>query len=296
MRKVQRRVAHPLLVWWRSILIVGFGIRNRITNWAPISARIGDVSFSLVPDGVCAFEIWAALRFERAELELILDLISPGETFLDVGANVGLFSVAVGAKSKGMSCSIHAFEPCPQTFAILEKNIALNDLNCAHTHTVAISDQKGQAVLCVNAPFKDGLNSLARPSHSDAEVVGETSVQTISLDAFLEEQKVQRVDIMKIDVEGAELHVCRGAQKLLSRPDAPLILYEGYSWCTAAFHYHPVETMWLLSDLGYEIFVLDPVTGEVRPRRHGEPFDFMVVAVKPTHPCYPRITSRLMKP
>jgi hypothetical protein len=73
---------------------------------------------------------------------------------------------------------------------------------------------------------------------------------------------------------------------LLERADAPLILYEGYSWCTAGFHYHPVEIMWLLESHGYELFVLDPLAGKVRRRTAGESFDAMVVAVKPTHARY----------
>ncbi|MGB6884677.1 MAG: FkbM family methyltransferase, partial [Candidatus Acidiferrum sp.] len=96
-------------------------------------------------------------------------------------------------------------------------------------------------------------------------------------------------DVMKVDVEGAELLVFRGGRNLLARPDAPLILYEGYSWCTAGFHYHPVELMWQLEEFGYECFILEPESGHVRRRIPGESYDAMVVAAKRSHPCYSEI-------
>jgi len=94
-----------------------------------------------------------------------------------------------------------------------------------------------------------------------------------------------------VDVEGAELLLFRGGRKLFKRPDAPLILYEGYSWCTAGFHYHPVELMWQLEELGYELFILDPESGEVHRRTPGESYDAMVVALKKSHPRYGEIVQ-----
>jgi hypothetical protein len=157
---------------------------------------------------------------------------------------------------------------------------------------VALSDQTGEAHLYVNADLKDALNSLEDPSHSDAEVVGREAVQTVTLDDFVVREHVSRVDLMKVDVEGAELLVFRGGRKLLQRPDAPLILYEGYSWCTAGFHYHPVELMWHLEALGYELFILDPESGAVRQRIPGESYDAMMVAVKKSHPRYHEVVPR----
>ena len=151
---------------------------------------------------------------------------------------------------------------------------------------MALCDRPGRASLRLNAGLKDGLNSLEDPSHPDAQVVGLVEVQTSSLDDFIRSQGFARVDVMKVDVEGAELLVFRGARELLSREDAPLILYEGYSWCTAGFHYHPVEIMWFLEECGYQLFVLDGASGRVRPRKPGESYDAMMVAVKPTHSCY----------
>jgi FkbM family methyltransferase len=249
------------------------------------------VSFRLMPQGAVAFDIWSGLRFERPELEFILKMLQPGMTFFDIGANIGVFSVAAGRCLQETQSSIYAFEPCPGTFAILEKNLHENELAGVHAQCVAVSERSGAASLYVNAEMKDGLNSLEDPSHGDAEVVGTVPVRVTTLDEFVAENEIPRVDVMKVDVEGAELLVFRGARGLLARADAPLILYEGYSWCTAGFHYHPVEIMWLLEGFGYEIFVLDSASGCVRQRNPGESYDQMVVAGKPTHRQYAAVTA-----
>lgn len=283
LRKSRRRISGKIFQWYRDSLALAFQARNLLTRNAAIQASAGGVAFQIVPEGAIAFHTWSRLRFERAELEFILRFLHPGVTLFDAGANIGLFSLAAGRKLQGQLAAIYAFEPCPSTFAILEKNLLLNGLTNVHTVRAALSDQTGEANLYVNAALKDALNSLENPSHADAEVVARELVETITLDDFVAKERIARVDIMKVDVEGAELLVFRGGRNLLARPDAPLILYEGYSWCTAGFHYHPVELMWQLEQFGYELFVLNPESGDVRRRTPGACYDAMVVAAKKTH-------------
>lgn len=289
LRKIRQRISGKIFLWWRDVLALAFRVRNLMSRNAAIHIVAGCVKFQILPQGAIAFHTWSGLRFERAELEFILRVLQPGMTFFDIGANIGLFSLAAGKKLRSQPSAIYAFEPCPSTFALLEKNLVKNELTDVRAYRVAVSDQNGEANLYVNAEFKDALNSLEDPSHSDAEVVGREAVQTVTLDDFVARENIARVDVMKVDVEGAEFLVFRGSRKLLERPDAPLILYEGYSWCTAGFHYHPVELMWQLEELGYELFILDPKSGGVRRRAPGESYDAMVVAVKKTHPLYSEI-------
>jgi FkbM family methyltransferase len=289
--KARRRLTRPLFLAYRHVLVAAFHARNILKRSAPIHAEAGTVSFRLMPQGAVAFDIWSGLRFERPELEFILKMLEPGMTFFDIGANVGVFSVAAGKTLQATQSRIYAFEPCPATFAILEKNLHENGLTSVRAYSMAVSERSGEASLYVNAAMKDGLNSLEDPSHGDAEVVGTVAVRATTLDEFIAEHDIPGVDVMKVDVEGAELLVFRGARGLLAREDAPLILYEGYSWCTAGFHYHPVEIMWLLETLGYEIFVLDAASRRVRQRNPGESYDQMVVAAKPTHRRYAAVAA-----
>lgn len=291
LRKIRGRITARIFVWYRDGLALVFRARNVLTGNAPIAARAGGIAFQIVPEGAIAFHTWSKLRFEHAELGFILRMLQPGMTFIDAGANIGLFSLAAGKKLRGHPSVIYAFEPSRSTFSILKKNLSHNQLQEVHAVCAALSDSTGKAHLYVNAAFKDALNSLQDPSHTDAEVVGREVVQTITLDEFVANEKIERVDVLKVDVEGAELLVFRGGRNLLSRCDAPLILYEGYSWCTAGFHYHPVEIMWQLEEFGYELFVLDQQSGRVRRRSAGEGYDAMVIAAKKTHPRYNEILT-----
>ena len=286
--KGKGRLQRPALRWYRKGLQVAFRARNMCTRGAVVPVEAGGISIHLLPEGQIAYELWSGVRFERAELEFILRMLRPGMTFFDVGANSGLYSILAG-KKMAEGCSIFAFEPCPSTFTLLEKNILSNHLSGIQAHPVALSEQSGEACMHVNAAWKDGLNSLQDPSHVASKVVAHLKFQTETLDEFIVREEIAKVDVMKVEVQGAELLVFRGGRALLNRPDAPVILYEGYTRCTACFHYHPAEIMWQLEEFGYELFVLDVNTGQIRLRRPGESYDAMMVAVKPTHARYAEI-------
>jgi hypothetical protein len=101
-----------------------------------------------------------------------------------------------------------------------------------------------------------------------------------TLDHWLTEHAIDRVDLIKMDVEGAELNVLQGADALLGRADAPLILYESVLANTAGLAYHPVEIVWLLEGYGYSVSWLD--RGRVVPRPPGH-YEGDFVAWKPHH-------------
>ncbi len=282
--KLRRLVQSAFRIRLSRLLRSTFRMRNVLLLGRPIHVEVSGVSFRLVPKGAVVADLWSGLRFERHELELILRVLQPGMTFFDVGSNIGLFAVVAATKSSGVR--VYAFEICMWTFHVLQENIRLNSLINVQAWRTALGDYVGEATLQVNAPGKDGLNTIGQPSHPDSQIVSRERVPITTIDAFIASHGIDQVDVMKIDVEGAELLVLRGARELLRNDDAPLILYEGYSWCTAGFGYHPVEIMWSLKDCGYELFALDSETGQITPRQLGHGYDAMIVAVKPTHPSF----------
>jgi FkbM family methyltransferase len=126
-------------------------------------------------------------------------------TVMDVGANWGLYSLLI-SRAVGPSGKVYAFEPVPEIFARLKEHIALNNATNVIPVPIALSDEKGTAKMSV----KGGGSSLFRRV-SDEFV----EVQVERLDDFVEREKIERVDAIKIDVEGAELKVIRGADKTL---------------------------------------------------------------------------------
>jgi FkbM family methyltransferase len=266
-----------------------FPLRNALLRNRPISLSASGECFVLAPRGAIPLDIWAGRYSEKHELDLILSALRPGATFVDVGANVGFFSIP--AAKRIQHGRVFAFEPTAFTFDALRHNAALNKLTNLHSFCYAVSDFVGEAALSVNAKDKDGLNTLGKPVHSDAEVVERTTVPVTTLDRFLAENSIAHVDVMKIDVEGGELFVLRGARDLLAR-SAPLILFE-CGRLSAGFAYHPVEPFWLLQQHGYSLYAIDTKSGRISRLVSSPVSDTNLIAIRPQHPCFALIEDRV---
>jgi FkbM family methyltransferase len=211
--------------------------------------------------------------------------------FFDVGANAGLFAISAAKKIGGKS--VFAFEPCSSTSELLRRNLKLNHLDDVNVVQMALGDSVGEGVLQINADGKDGLNTLGQATHPSSKVVGQEGVRISTVDVLMREQNIPRVDVMKVDIEGAELMMFRGARDLLERADAPVILYEGFGFLTRGFSYHPVEILWFLESCGYSLFLLDSETGEISELKADYQYDSMVIAAKPEQRAYENLRARL---
>jgi FkbM family methyltransferase len=191
--------------------------------------------------------------FEADILKRFLELIRPGSVILDIGANVGLFSL-VGAEAAGANGKILGFEPNPVTYATLLRNLSLNDVGNVRTFPIALSDHQGRIRLSVpkevRAQFSYGDSYLSiDPSVNDDPTA---QIECKRLDDVLADQGIDRVDLIKIDVEGAE-HLClKGAERLLSDSSKPIILMECDETLSRRFGYSVFDTLLLLHQYGYD--------------------------------------------
>jgi len=132
--------------------------------------------------------------------------LNRGSVFVDVGANIGYYTL-VASNLVGLSGRVHAIEPIPSTVAILKANVKLNGCSNVIIHETAAWSSKGKLVLRVPKSWY-GLASFARDGVS-------VTVGAATLDELLQNEDF--VDCMKIDVEGAELEVLRGAKSILKK-------------------------------------------------------------------------------
>lgn len=285
-----RKLRNPVQ---RKLWISRFGLplRNAIFLNRRITVSIDGIPVFLLPQGATAGDIWAGLRCERHEVSFILSALKPGMIFFDVGANAGLFAISAAKKIGGKG--VFAFEPCSSTCELLKRNLELNRLAGVNVVQSALGDSVGGGVLQINVRGRDGLNTLGQATHPDSKVIGQENVRISTLDVFIREHDIPRVDVLKVDIEGAELMMFRGAQDLLSRADAPLILYEGFGSLTRGFGYHPVETLWFLESCGYSLFVLNSESGEITELKPDYQYDSMVIAAKPGHAAFEDLRARV---
>ena len=158
---------------------------------------------------------------EWEELQFCLRYLRPGDHFVDVGANVGVFSTLVGTRIPGVR--ITAVEPFPPVREDLLANLALNKLSADVVKVVdsALSDVPGEATFEVLD--RDVLNRLAPGSSTDDGAATGITVPVTTLDELVGDDPPA---LIKIDVEGSELLVMKGARRLLTSADAPVLLFE----------------------------------------------------------------------
>lgn len=160
--------------------------------------------------------------YEAGTLGVIRSCLKKGDAFIDVGANIGLMSIfAARIVEKG---TVYSFEPLLETFAVLQKNIEINNIHNVKAYNIALSDTRGKSIIYTNPYAGKGSTSFIKPSEQDD--VKEYKVMTERLDDFLETNPLSNLKMLKIDVEGWELHVLKGVKRLLKSSNAPIICVE----------------------------------------------------------------------
>ncbi len=185
------------------------------------------------------------------EIKFLRRLVQPGQTVIDIGANVGVYALSL-ARRVGPSGQVWAFEPASATADLLEASIAANGTPWLHLQRQALSDHTGTAWL--QMPGQSELNSLAADQQGPGEEVPLTT-----LDACLETFGWKQVDLLKIDAEGAEECILAGGRLFFSEL-SPLVMFEVKAG--AELHLDLVERF---LQLGYDCFRLVPGLDALMP-------------------------------
>jgi FkbM family methyltransferase len=207
-------------------------------------------TIDLDPDAM-VFGAWRKVRggissFSIFEIELVYRILSQIEQpfMIDIGAHVGVFTLLT-ALVPGMRCE--AFEPNPDVFNGLRKNLELNNISDrVALHQCALGDRQGRATLSVPQQLRAaGLATLGKPSRG--KECDEVEVDVIRLDSL----EWPKVDFIKIDVEGAELDVLRGARQTIEEHH-PQMLVECAEKNTRQFGYTPRDILEMLAVMNYK--------------------------------------------
>lgn len=176
-------------------------------------------------------------------LKFFLSHLKPGDIFLDIGANTGSFSL-LGTQ---MNINCVSFEPNPEIIPILKENIHLNGCERVQIEEVALSDHSGECSLCLPPSGESGLACLQESPRFRTRSTTKVILKT--LDSY----NFDRINSLKIDVEGAELLVIKGAENTLRRCH-PSIMIEFDERNTPAFGYDRNVIVEVLKTFGYDNF------------------------------------------
>jgi FkbM family methyltransferase len=212
-----------------------------------------------------AFELLINGAYESETLALLLRVVSANGVFVDVGANIGVFTVPLAKHLE--SGTVVAIEASPAVYPYLARNVEFNDLRNIRLHHCAALDRDLDTVAFYEAP-KDhfGMGALAAQFSGKA-----VPVTARTLDSILAEDGIDRVDALKVDVEGFEWQVFLGATKLLAGRRAPTIIFEFCDWAERRAQNALIgHAQRFLLDLGYSIYRLADFMS-LRPRALREP-------------------------
>jgi FkbM family methyltransferase len=164
---------------------------------------------------------------------------------LDVGAHVGLVSAELARRFP--QCTLHAFEPVPGTFAALQAR--LRSRRQVFCHPVAVSDRSGEVRM--TAVPNSQINRIVTDEQAGSKPM--VTVETITLDSFLEAHGWPGIGLLKIDTEGFDLHVLRGAREAFARGSIDTFVAECTFNPRGAPHVDVVELMAMSRQLGFQV-------------------------------------------
>jgi FkbM family methyltransferase len=207
-------------------------------------------------------------HFERDVIDVALRLLEPGMTAVDVGANIGAFTAAF-ARAVGPGGHVHAFEPLEEARRRLVRTLELNSLGNVTVSASALSDTVGESNLFSYGPGFESWSTLSPRTIelADRTLEAATSqvVETTTLDDYCESAGITSIDLLKIDVEGAEQRVLDGAVRLLEQARIASVIVEVSDDTLEAFGDRAYRLVEVLERCGLRPHLVEG--GSVRPIR-----------------------------
>lgn len=203
-------------------------------------------------DSGVAFRLLSLRTFEPKLTEVFKQMVTPGDVVVDIGANIGYFTL-LASDLVGEQGKVYAFEPAPENFALLNKSLVANGAVNVHAVQKALSSSGGSGRLL--------LGEENWGSHRIVQTVTDgqsVEVEMISMDEFFDNGN-QKVDAIKIDAEGSEIRILRGASRVLkNNPD--LVLFSELNPKLLGTDGHsPNEYVRLLVDQGFVTYAVDDI-------------------------------------
>ncbi|MHC1740418.1 MAG: FkbM family methyltransferase [Anaerolineaceae bacterium] len=202
-------------------------------------------------------------NFEWQEIQFLSKILHNGDTFIDIGGNIGFYSV-IAAKLVGASGKVIAVEPVKKTFDRLNQNIQLNHYQNVQTFQLALSSKNGVLPMNVSQDGYDAWNSLTTPARGETYLVEEVKTQT--LDDFIEANKIPgKVKMVKIDVEGWESELAKGATRFFSLAQSPILQVEFNQTALKSAGSSSKQLHDQITACGYSFYVYDGKKNRLTP-------------------------------
>jgi len=267
-----------LLPWWVRFIDLQWRTLKFLRR--PITYPAGSTTVMLYPEGQIPQVLWKG-NFESVERDFVAEYLKPGMRVMNIGANVGLYAVMASALVRPGG-EVHAFEPSALSYSRLLRNLELNGCGNVTTRRAALSNARGQLLLRADPqhPSYDGHRFVEEVSVAGKLLPSDEMVEATTLDDYMTEQAGRNIDLIIMDVEGAEFAVLQGSIETLTKTN-PTMLLE----CSK----HQEDTEILLKKLGYKFWVWNVIEQALVPADFREAARVGDIVVRregwAAHPC-----------
>jgi FkbM family methyltransferase len=250
----------------------GLAVRHRLQSWVkPLAAvttieveGVGTLPMFLNPDDAVITPWFLSGRpWEATETHWFIRALRPGDTVVDVGANIGYYTL-VGARIVGETGRVYAFEPDPLAFEILERNVRLNRLENVVLEQKAVSNAPGTLRLFL-AELNKGDHRIYQPEGEQRPYV---EVDAVALDEYLGDRAV---DFIKVDTQGAEALILEGMERLVRNSESLVLALEYSPRHLIGLGSSPEQMLDRIESLDLRLFDLGMGGTRVRPLRSVTP-------------------------
>ncbi len=184
-------------------------------------------------------------EYEGAELQFVEKSLREGDVFIDIGANIGLYTLHASSWV-GTGGKVIAFEPLPQNYQSLNNNISINNGENIVSENLAVADSKGEIEIFYNdMDANSGMASAYLTEYSGSE-----KIDAVSLDQYLLQHPVEKIDFIKMDIEGGEYKALLGMKSTLV-DYSPILLIELNEEVLSKTSHSNVDILNFLIGLGY---------------------------------------------
>jgi FkbM family methyltransferase len=188
--------------------------------------------------------------YEAEMTKFLLSFLKPGMHFVDIGAHIGYFTI-LAAKAVEPIGKVWAFEPMPSTFLLLQRNIKENGVDkVVEAFQSAVTDKVDGILLFPHHLL--GRSSIVK--RDGMRIQEAMHVETTSLDSFFKNRRWPRIDLIKMDIEGAEAKAIKGMNELVKRNPPVKLIVEFNLTTMEAARVTPKEFFLILQGTGFNVF------------------------------------------
>jgi len=220
---------HGIGMTLKGIILYNYRILKllKIDNSKEQIVVTNNCSLILIPhDKGISTELLLFGTHEPLSTKALKNELKEGMTCLDIGANIGYYAT-MESKIVGKSGRVIAIEPSPKTFSYLKRNMELQKISNFEVHNFAIGDMDGEVNFLSHN--KSNLSMVVQEGHKIPQGSELSTIHATTVDKFVEELKLKKLDLIRMDVEGFEFEILNGAKKTVSKYE-PMIQLELHTW------------------------------------------------------------------